>query len=138
MGLSKKRKQHLSHIASRSLEARKHRKVDRENQRRKEILRRQREEEDFWDEYENDSSESSSDDSSCHGSSQDEPSSEEEDLVVENKKGDSTFEGLGDNDGRVQLGGEEHALKPTWSQNAGGYLRGVRRCGSSATEKCER
>ena len=100
-------------------------------------MRRQREEEASWDEYENDSSESSSDDSSCDGSSQDEPSSEEEDLVVENKKGDSTFESLRDNDGRLQLGDEEHALKPTWRQDASGYLRRVRGCGSSATEKRE-
>ena len=36
------------------------------------------------------------------------------------------------------MGGEEHALKPTWRQDAGGYLRGVRGCGSSATRKRER
>ena len=52
MGLSKKRKQQLNFITSRSLESRKHRKVDNENQRKKGILRRQREEEDYWDEYE--------------------------------------------------------------------------------------
>ena len=138
MGLSKKRKQHLSYITSRSLETRKLRKVDREDQRKKEILRRQREEEDFWDEYENLSSESSSDESKCDGSSQDEPSSEDEDLVVENKRGDSTCEGLGDDDGGVQLGSEKRIFKPTWRQDADGYLRGVRGCGSSATEKRER
>ena len=56
----------------------------------------------FLDEYENLNSESSSDESNCDGSSKDEPSPEEEDLVVENTKGDNTFEGLGDNDGGVQ------------------------------------
>ena len=127
MGLSKKRKQHLSQITSRSLEIRKHRKVDRENQRIKDILRRQRKEEEFWDEYKNPSSEFSFNESNCDGCSQDGPSSKEEDLVVENKRRDCTYEGLGNEDGGVQLGGEERALKPTWREDAGGYLRWVTR-----------
>lgn len=61
MGLSKKRKQYLSPTIARFLESRKHRKVDRETQQKKEILRRQRGEEDFWDEYEDLSLGSSSD-----------------------------------------------------------------------------
>lgn len=138
MGLSKKRKQHLRHITSLSLETRKNRKVNRENQRKEEILRRQRGEEDIWYEFENPSSDYSSDESNCDRSSQDEPSSEEEDLGVENNRGDSTCEGLGDTDGGVQLEGEERTFKPTWRQDAGGYLRRVRGCGSSATEKRER
>ena len=135
MGLSRKRKQQLSQITARSLESRKHRKV--ESQRKKEILRRQREE-DFWDEHEDTRLESSSDESNCDESSQDESSSAEEDLVIENKKGDSTCEGLGDDDGGVQLESGERTFKPTWSGDAGGYLRGVRGCGSSATDKRER
>ena len=45
---------------------RKHRKVDYENQRKKEILRRQKQEEDYWDEYEDYNSQSSSDESDCN------------------------------------------------------------------------
>ncbi len=41
IGLSKRRKQQPSYITARSLESRKHRNVDYENQRKKEILRRQ-------------------------------------------------------------------------------------------------
>ena len=65
MGLSKKRKQHTKQMTARSLESRKHRKIDQVTQRKKEILRRQREEEDFWDEYEDFSLESSSDELNC-------------------------------------------------------------------------
>lgn len=101
-----------------------------EAQRKKEILRRQREEEDFWDEYEHFSLESSSDESNSDGSIQDGLSSEEEDLVMENKRGDGRCEGLGDDDdGGVQLEGEERTFKPNWRGDAGGYLRGVRGCG---------
>ncbi|MCJ1345846.1 hypothetical protein MMC31_004055, partial [Peltigera leucophlebia] len=103
-----------------------------------EILRRQKEEEDFWDEHEDPRLESSSDESNCDESSQDESSSAEEDLVIENKRGDSTCEGLGDDDGGVQLESGERTFKPTWREDAGGYLRGVRGCGSSATDKRER
>ena len=126
-------------MTARSLESRKPRKIDRETQRKKEILRRQREEEDFWDEYEDFSLESSSDESNCDGSIQDD-SSEEEDWVTEKKRGDGgTFEGLGDDDdGGVQLEGEERNFKPSWKGDAGGYLRGAHGCGPSATEKRER
>lgn len=138
MGLSKKRKQHISQMTARSLESRKHRKIDRKAQRKKEILRRQREEEDFWGEYEDFSLESSFDESNCDGSIQDD-SSEEENLVTEKKRGDSRYEGLGDdNDGGVQLEGEERTFKPSWRGDAEGYLRGVHRCGSSATKKRKR
>lgn len=85
MGLSEKRKQHLSRITPRSLESRKHRKVDRETQRKKEILRRQREDEDFWEEYEVFNLGSSSDEPNCEGYSQDVFSYEEEGLVIEDK-----------------------------------------------------
>lgn len=137
MGLSTKRKQHLSQITARSLESRKHRKVDRETQRKKEILRRQRENEDLWDEYKDLSLGSSSDESNCKGSRQDGVSSEEEDLVIEDKRGDGTCEGLGD-DGGLQFEGTERTFKPNRREDAGGYLRGVWGCGSSATEKRER
>lgn len=140
MGLSKKRKQQLKHITSRSLEIRKKRKVDRENKQKNEILRRQREEEDHLEEghldkYEYLRSESKSNEPNYHESSQDRLSFNKEDLVVEIERGDSTRESLRDDDGGVQLGGEERALKPTWRGDAGGYLRGVRGCGSSATKK---
>ena len=134
MGLSRKRKQQqLREITSRFLETRKLRKLDQENHRRKEILRRQRDEEDFWDEYEGVSVDSSSDESSP-----DEYSSEEEELMVESGRGDNIQEGLGDDDGGVRLEPEEQIFRPTWEKDAGGYLRGVRECGSSATDKRER
>lgn len=81
MGLSEKRKQHLSRITA----SRKHRKVDRETQRKKEILRRQREDEDFWEESEVFNLGSSSDEPNCEGYSQDGFSYEEEGLVIEDK-----------------------------------------------------
>ena len=133
MGLSRKRKQQLREITNRSLKSRKLRKLDQENHRRKEILRRQRDEEDFWDEYEGVSVDSSSDESSP-----DEYSSEEEELMVEGGRGDNIQEGLGEDDGGVRLEPEEQNFRPTWEKDAGGYLRGVRGCGSSATDKRER
>ena len=87
MGLSKKRKQHLSLISARAAESHKHRKIDRENERKKRFLRKQREEEDFWDEFEELQSESSSDESNIEDSSLDEPSSDEDNLEVDNKRG---------------------------------------------------
>ena len=85
MGLSKKRKQQLSYITARPLETRKHRKVDNENQRQKEILR-QRKEEDYWDEYEDFYLESSTDESDNHEPSPNEPSSDEEEVMEDNRK----------------------------------------------------
>ena len=126
MGLSKKRKQQLSYITARSLESRKHRKVvDYENQRKKEILRRQREEEDYWDEYEDFSLDSSSEESDGDESSPDQPSSdggEEEVIEVHSKRGEDIREGLGDDEGRVQLEIEERTFEPKWKSDAGGYL----------------
>ncbi len=52
MGLSKKRKQHLTQITVHAAENKKHQKINQENQRRRRFLRKQREEEDFWDEDE--------------------------------------------------------------------------------------
>ena len=101
MGLSKKRKQQLSHITARSLESRKHRKVvDYENQRKKEILRTQREEEDYWDEYEDFSLDSSSEESDGNESSPDQPSSdgEEEEVIEDSKRGEDIHQGLGDDE----------------------------------------
>ncbi len=138
MGLSKKRKQQLSYITARSLESRKQRKVDNENQREKEFLRRLREEEDYWDEYE-DNLESSSDESDDNESSPDESSSDEEEGVIgENRKEEGVHEGLGDNEGGVQLEIEERTFEPKWTSDAGDYLRGVRGCGSSRTNKREK
>ena len=134
MGLSKKRKQQLSFITGRSLESRKHRKVDHENQRKKGILRRQREEEDYWDEYEDYSVESSSDESDCDEPSPDMPSSdeEEEELTKDNRRKEGIREGLGDDEGGVFLESKERTFEPTWKSDAGGYLQGVRGCGSLA------
>lgn len=140
MGLSKKRKQHLKQITARSLEIRKHRKVDRENQQKREILRKGTEEEDhleedFLGEDDDLRLESSSHELNCQASCQDRPSSEKEDLA---ERRDSTCDGLGADGGGVLLGAEERTFKPTWRGDAGGYLRGVRGCGSSATKKRER
>ena len=138
MGLSKKRKQQLSYITARSLESRKQRKVDNKNQREKEFLRRQREEEDYWDEYE-DNLESNFDESDDNKSSPDESSSDEEEGVIEdNRKEEGIYEGLGDNEGGVQLEIEERTFEPKWKSDAGNYLQGVRRCGSSFINKREK
>lgn len=51
--------------------------------------------------------------------------------MVEGKRGDGTCEGLGNDDEGVKLEGTEHPFKPNWGEDAGGYLRGVRGCGSS-------
>ena len=138
MGLSKKRKQHLAHITARAAETKKHRRIDEENQRRRRFLRKQREEEDFWDEHEDFRSESSSDESDSAESSLDGYSSDEE-VLDEGENGmDGTQEGLGDDNGGVPLGVKENVIVPIWKKNAGGHLRGIRGCGSSATEKRER
>ena len=137
MGLSKKRKQHLAQITVRAAESKKHRKIDEENQRRR-FLRKQREEEDFWDEHEDFRSESSSDESDFVESSLDGYSSDEETLDEGENGGDGTQEGLGDDNGGVQLEAKKHIIVPVWKDDAGGYLRGIRGCGSSATEKRER
>ena len=80
-------------------------------------MRRQREEEDYWDEYEDYSLEPSSDESECDEPSPDLPSSDEEEgVLLESKK--RTFE-------------------PVCKSDAGGYLCGVRGCGSSATKDRE-
>lgn len=68
-------------------------------------LRRQGEHEDYWDEYEGRRSESSSDESNCDEPRTDESSSDEDNvvvegsLVIENRRGDNTFGGLGESDG---------------------------------------
>ena len=134
MGLSKKRKQHLRRITARAAESHKHRKIDRENERKKRFLRKQREEED-WDEYEESLSESSSHESNLEDSSLDKPSSGEGNLEVDNKRGDNTHEGLGDHDGGARLAVEERSFRPIWKDDAGRYLRGIKGYGSSATEK---
>ena len=139
MGLSKKRKQHLAQITVHAAETKKHRKTDQENQRRRRFLRKQREEEDFWDQHADFRSESSSDESNFVESSLDGCSSDEEDLDVrEDGRGDSIQEGLGDNDEEVQLKVKDHSIQPVCKDDAGEYLRGIRGCGSSATEKRER
>ena len=124
MGLSKKRKQHLSLITARATESHKHRKIDREYERKK------REEEDFWDEFEELQSESSSDESSIEDSSLVEPSSDEDNLEEVKKRGDNTCESLGAEDGGVELGDKDRSFKPVWKDDAGNYLRGISGCGS--------
>ena len=77
-GLSKKRKQQSLQMSARAAESHKHRKIDRENERKKRFLKKQREDEDFWDEYEEPLSESSS---------------EEGNLGLDDVRGDDTLEG---------------------------------------------
>ena len=98
MGLSKKRKQQLSQMPVRAAESHKHRKIDREKERKRRFLRKQREE-DFWDGYKKPQSKSSLDESTFEDPSLDEPSSEEDNLEMDNKLGDNTHEGLGDHGG---------------------------------------
>ena len=57
---------------------------------------------------------------------------------MDNKKGDNTHAGLGDQDGEVQLRDKERSFRPVWKDDAGSYLQGMKGCGSSATEKQER
>ena len=66
-------------------------------------------------------------------------SSNEKLYVRENRRGDSTQEGLRDNNGEVlvQLEVKDHSIQPVWKDNAGGYLQGIRGCVSLATEKCK-
>ena len=141
MGLSKKRKQQISFAIARSLESRKHRKVDEENRRKKEIWRKQREGEDYWDEYEDYSLESSSDESECDEPSLDLPSSEEEEeegeRIKDKRKEEGTREGLGDDEGGVPLENKKRIFELVWKSEAGGYLRGVRGCCSHATKEQE-
>ena len=99
-------------------------------------MRKQREEEDFWDEHEDPRSESSSDESNVDESSLGERSSDEENSEVDSGGGDNTKEGLEDNNGGVQL--KVEGFRPVWKDDAGGYLRGLRGCGLSTTEKRER
>lgn len=108
MQFSKKRKQQLSYVIARSLESRKHQKVDYKNQQKKEILKRQRQEKNYWDEYENYNSESSSNKSDCNKPSPDKPSSdeEEEEVIKDNGREKVTHEGLG-----VQLEIEKCTVK---------------------------
>ncbi|WP_375449340.1 hypothetical protein [uncultured Nostoc sp.] len=47
-------------------------------------------------------------------------------------------DGLGDDNGGVQLKAKKHIIVPVWKNDAGGHLQGIRGCGSSATEKRER
>lgn len=103
-------------------------------------MRRQREEEDYWDEYEDFGLDSSSDESDGNESSSDQLSSdeEEEDVVGINKRGGDIHEGLEDDEGGVQLEIEERTFEPKWKSDAGGYLRGVRGCGSAATDTHEK
>lgn len=80
--------------------------------------------------------ESSSDESNVE-SSLDESSSEEGDLALDDVRADNTLEGLGDNGG-VQSEVKENSFRPVCKIDAGSYLRGIQRCGSSATTKREK
>ena len=102
-------------------------------------MRRQREQEDYWDEHEDYGLDSSSDESDCDELSLDSLSSDDEREVVieEGGKEEGTCEGLGDDEGGVLLDDNKRILKPVWKKDAGGYLRGVRGCGSPATENRE-
>lgn len=131
---------------TRSLENCQHRKVDKENWRKKEICRKQRKEEDYWDKYEDSSLESSSDKSEYNKLSLDLRSSEKEEeerkRIKDKRKEEGTREDLGDDEGGVPLENKKHIFKPTWKSEAGGYLCGIRRYGSHATKnqkiKCKK
>lgn len=125
-GLSRKRKQQLAHITARAAESHKSRKIDRGNQRRKRFLRKQKEEEDFWDEHEDPQSESNSDESNFDESSLVERSSDKENVDADDGRGDNTKEGLGDDDGGIQLEVEDNNFRRVWKDDADGYLQGVR------------
>lgn len=108
-------------MSARAAKSHKHRKLDRENERKKRFLKKQREEEDFWDEYEEPLLESSSDESNVE-SSLDESSSEQGDLALYDVRADNTLEGLGDNGG-VQSEVKENSFRPVCKNDAGSYLR---------------
>ena len=99
-------------------------------------MRRQREEQDYWDEYEDFSLDSSSEESDGNESGLDQASSDEgeEEVRGKNKEREDIREGLGDDKGGVQLEIEKRTFEPKWKSDAGGYLQGVRSCGSSATD----
>lgn len=66
-------------------------------------MQRQKEEKDFWEEHENSRLKSNFYKPNSDESSQDESSSVEENLVIKNKKRDSIYKGLGNDDKRIQL-----------------------------------
>ena len=112
MGLRKKRKQQLSYITAHSLESHKQRKVDNKNQQKKEILGRAREDGDYWDEYK-DNLESSSDESDNAKSSPDDSSSDKErGIIGDNEKEEGIYEGLGDDEGKIQFEIKKHTFEP--------------------------
>ncbi len=76
-------KQHLNLISARAAESHKHRKINRENERKKGFLRKQREEEDFLDELEEFQSDSSSDESKMEDPNLDKPSFDEDNVEVD-------------------------------------------------------
>ena len=57
-------------------------------------------------------------------------------MIGDNRSEEGTHKNLGA-EGRVQLEIKERTFEPTWESGAGGYLRGNRGCGLSATEKRE-
>ena len=61
----------------------------------------------------------------------------EEEVRKHNRKEVGIREGLGDDERGVLLESKELTFEPTWKRHAGGYLRGARGCGSSATENRE-
>ena len=64
------------------------------------------------DELEEFQSESSSDMSNIKDSSLDEPRSNEDNMKIDNRQGDNTHAGLGDQDGGVQLGDKVCSFRP--------------------------
>ena len=58
--------------------------------------------------------------------------------MVENGREDNIQEGLGENDGGVQLEPEEQNFRPIWKKDVGGYFWRVRGCALSVTDKRER
>ncbi len=101
-------------------------------------MRKRRKEEDFWNEHHNFWSESSSDKSDFVESSFDGYSSVEEKLDErENGWENSIKKRLEDNNEGVQLKLKKHIIQSVENGDAGEYLRGIRECDSSTTEKCK-
>ena len=112
-------------ITARFLESRKHQRLlIMKINKKKEILRRQNEKEDYWDGYEDFSLDSRSEELDSNESSSDHPSFDEgeEELIGKNKRREDIREGLGDDEGEVQLEIEKCNFELKWRSNADGYF----------------
>lgn len=106
---------------------------------KKEILRIQRKKKDYWDEYEEYNLDSSLDESDCDKLSLDSLSSDDkkEVMIEDSRKAEGTHEDLWDDEEGIVLDDNKSILKLRWQKDAGGYLWGVRRYDSPATENLD-